>query len=70
MRSGSNTSQTVTPTSCGRGNAEYVRIVNTTGTSPSLQGWTLRDRSNLSYTFAAFELKTRAEVTVRAGRGP
>lgn len=50
-------------------NGEYVRITNTTGTTRSLTGWTLRDRSNHVYTFPSFSLKARATVTVYTGKG-
>ncbi|MDT0309343.1 lamin tail domain-containing protein [Streptomyces sp. DSM 44917] len=50
-------------------NAEYVQIRNTTGSSVSLRGWTVRDRANHTYTFGSYTLGAGKTVTVRTGSG-
>ena len=50
-------------------NAEYVVIKNTSTTSRSLTGWTLRDNQNHVYKFPAFTLGAGKSVTVRTGTG-
>jgi lamin tail-like protein len=50
-------------------NAEYIRLKNTSTTSVSLKGWTVRDRSSHVYTFGTFTLKAGASVTLHTGHG-
>jgi Lamin Tail Domain len=50
-------------------NAEYVVIKNTSSSSKSLTGWTVRDASSHVYTFGKFTLAASATVTLRSGKG-
>lgn len=50
-------------------NAEYVVIKNTTTSSRSLTGWTLRDAQSHIYKFPTFTLAAGASVTVHTGKG-
>jgi hypothetical protein len=50
-------------------NAEYVVLKNTSRTSRSLKGWTLRDRSNHVYAVPTFTLGGGKYVTIHTGSG-
>lgn len=50
-------------------NDEWVRIRNTGSTPRSLKGWTLRDRVNHVYRFAALRLAAGDTVDIHTGRG-
>ena len=50
-------------------NAEYVTIKNTSTTTRSLKGWTLRDASAHGFTFPAFNLGAGKSVIVHTGSG-
>lgn len=50
-------------------NAEYVIIKNTSTTTRSLTGWTLRDKANHVFTFGTFALGAGKSVVVRTGKG-
>jgi hypothetical protein len=50
-------------------NAEWVRIKNTTSTTKTLTGWTLRDAAAHIYPFPSFRLAAGATVKVHTGSG-
>ena len=50
-------------------NAEYIKIKNTSGSTVTMTGYTLSDRSHHFYHFGTFTLKAGTSVTVRTGHG-
>jgi hypothetical protein len=63
-----------TPVTNAKLNDEYVQIKNTTTTTKSLGGWTLRDKQSTAsghiYKFSStFKLGAGKTVTVRTGKG-
>ena len=50
-------------------NAEWVQIKNTTSSSKTLTGWTLRDAASHVYAFGTFHLAAGASVKVHTGSG-
>jgi hypothetical protein len=50
-------------------NAEYVTLKNTSSTSRSLRGWTLRDAQGHVYTFGTFTLGAGRSVVIHTGKG-
>lgn len=50
-------------------NGEYVTLKNTSSTTKTLTGWTLRDESAHVYTFSTFTLAGGASVNIHTGKG-
>lgn len=50
-------------------NGEYVTIKNTSKSTKTLTGYTVRDESNHVYTFGSFKLKAGKSVKVHTGTG-
>ncbi|OPY53423.1 MAG: Intermediate filament tail domain protein [Methanosaeta sp. PtaU1.Bin060] len=50
-------------------NGEWVKIANDGGTDESLDGWTLMDQQNHTYTFKGFTLAAGSSVKVHTGEG-
>lgn len=49
--------------------AEWIRIKNTGTSKKSLNGWTIRDKSNHVYRFDGFTLRPGKSVTLHTGSG-
>lgn len=50
-------------------NAEYVTIKNSSSTTRSLTGYTIRDKANHVYTFGTFSLGAGKSVRIHTGKG-
>jgi hypothetical protein len=50
-------------------NGEWVEIANQGSTNESLEGWTLTDQQNHTYTFKGFTLDAGSSVKVHTGAG-
>jgi len=50
-------------------NAEYVILKNTSTTTRSLTGWTVRDATGYVYKFGSFSLRGGKSVVLRTGKG-
>ncbi|MGH3624661.1 MAG: lamin tail domain-containing protein, partial [Sciscionella sp.] len=50
-------------------NAEYVRVVNSSGHSVSLRGWTIRDLAGHMYHFTPSSIAAHQTVVVHTGKG-
>ena len=50
-------------------NGEWVEIANEGGTNESLEGWTLMDQQNHTYTFKGISLDAGSSVKVHTGAG-
>lgn len=48
---------------------EWVQITNSDNEAVNLDGWTLKDEADFTYTFGAFTLDAGASVKVRTGHG-
>lgn len=50
-------------------NAEYVVVTNTTGSTQTITGWTIRDAQKHVYTFPTTKIAAHRTVTLHTGTG-